>query len=103
MTKNKHLTNADRLQIEVLPNSAGLSKESQRNLAKVPPPSPVRFENAHAKVTSLRCPHNRCIKRRECQRIQCEDKPRSGGAPFAAVATNSAPRLRKRSAQRRKP
>ena len=78
MAKNKHLTDAERLQIEQWLKDGVSLKQIAARLEKST--STVSREiRAHAQSRDTYAPHrvhNRCIKRRDCQRrYLCEDKP----------------------------
>jgi hypothetical protein len=78
MAKNKHLTDAERFQIEVwLKNRVPLKRIAEqlgKSTSTVSREVKKRAEESE-KFAKHR-PHNRCIKRIGCQTVQlCEDKP----------------------------
>ena len=78
MTKNKHLTDEERLQIENLLKQRYSIKSIADRLGKSTSTisREVRKRAQESEKFAAHYPHNRCIKRRECHRCQlCEDKP----------------------------
>ena len=78
MSKNKHLSDSERLQIEQWLKERTSFKEIARNLDKNK--STISREiRAHAIASDKYAPYrvqNRCLKRRDCnKRYLCEDKP----------------------------
>jgi len=78
MAKNKHLTDAERFQIEVwLKNRVSLKRIAEqldKSTSTISREIKKRAEESE-KFAKLR-PHNRCMKRIGCQAVQlCEDKP----------------------------
>jgi IS30 family transposase len=78
MTKKTHLTDADRMQIEILlKNRYPLSKIAERvGKAKSTIAREIKKRAAESEKFAAHYPHNRCVKRKDCQSVQlCEDKP----------------------------
>jgi len=78
MTKKTHLTDAERLQIEImLKNRYPLNKIAEQiGKAKSTVAREIKKRAIESEKFAAHYPHNRCVKRRECQRVQiCEDKP----------------------------
>jgi len=78
MAKKTHLTDADRLQIEILLKQRySISKIAEKvNKSKSTIAREIKKRARESEKFSKYYPHNRCAKRRECQRVQlCEDKP----------------------------
>lgn len=78
MTKNKHLTDEERLQIEILLQHRCSLKSIAQRLGKSTSTisREVRKRAQVSEKFAVHYPHNRCVMRRECQRCQlCEDKP----------------------------
>jgi len=78
MPKNKHLTDADRLQIEILLKQRYPLKRIAAQLGKSTSTisREVQKRARESDKFAAHYPHNRCAKRRDCQRVQlCEDKP----------------------------
>ncbi len=78
MAKNKHLTDTDRLQIEILLKQRYPLKRIAAQLGKSTSTisREVQKRARESDKFAAHYPHNRCAKRRECQRVQiCEDKP----------------------------
>ncbi len=79
MAKNKHLTNVDRLEIENLLKQRYPLKKIAAQLGKSTSTisREVQKRARESDKFAAHYPHNRCVKRRECQRVQlCEDKPK---------------------------
>lgn len=78
MAKKPHLTDADRLQIEILLKQRyPLNRiAKQVGKAKSTVAREIKKRALESEKFSAYYPHNRCIKRKDCNRIQlCEDKP----------------------------
>lgn len=78
MTKNKHLTDAERLQIEMFLKQRYSLKSIAERLGKSTSTvsREVRKRAQESEKFATHYPHNRCTKRRDCHRCQlCEDKP----------------------------
>jgi len=78
MAKKTHLTDADRLQIEILlKNRHSLNRIAERiGKAKSTIAREIKKRAQESEKFAAHYPHNRCVKRRDCQRVQlCEDKP----------------------------
>jgi IS30 family transposase len=78
MPKNKHLTDADRLQIEILLKQRYPLKRIAAQLGKSTSTisREVQKRARESDKFAAHYPHNRCAKRRDCHRVQlCEDKP----------------------------
>jgi len=78
MSAKTHLTDADRFQIEVmLKNRYPLNRIAEQvGKAKSTIAREIKKRAAESEKFAAHRPHNRCVKRVECQRVQlCEDKP----------------------------
>ena len=78
MTKKTHLTDAERMQIEILlKNRYPLNKIAEQvGKAKSTIAREIKKRATESEKFAAHYPHNRCAKRKECQRVQlCEDKP----------------------------
>jgi IS30 family transposase len=78
MAKNKHLTDAERLQIEILLKQRCSLKRIAEQLGKSTSTisREVKKRAKKSEKFAKHYPHNRCIKRRECYIVQlCADKP----------------------------
>jgi IS30 family transposase len=78
MSKKTHLTDADRMQIEILlKNRYPLNKIAEQvGKAKSTIAREIKKRAAESEKFAAHYPHNRCAKRKGCQHIQlCEDKP----------------------------
>ena len=78
MTKKTHLTDADRLQIELLLKQRyPLNKIAERvGKSKSTISREIQKRARESEKFAAHYPHNRCAKRRECQSVQlCDDKP----------------------------
>jgi len=78
MTKKPHLTDADRLQIEILLKQRyPLNRIAERvGKSKSTISREIQKRARESEKFAAHYPHNRCVKRRECQHVQlCDDKP----------------------------
>ena len=78
MAKNKHLTDDERLQIEMWLKQRYSLKSIAERLGKSTSTisREVRKRAKESEKFAVHYPANRCVKRRECHRIQvCDDKP----------------------------
>ena len=78
MPKKTHLTDADRLQIEILLKQRyPLNRIAERiGKAKSTVAREIKKRSQESEKFAAYYPKNRCVKRRDCHRIQlCEDKP----------------------------
>lgn len=78
MAKNKHLTDAERLQIEILLKQRCSLKSIAESLGKSTSTisREVRKRAGESEKYAAHYPRNRCLRRRECHRCQlCKDKP----------------------------
>jgi len=78
MAKKTHLTDADRLQIEILlKQRCPLNKIAERvGKSKSTVSREIQKRAREDEKFSSHYPRNRCAKRKECQRVQlCEEKP----------------------------
>ena len=78
MTKKTHLTDADRLEIEILlKNRYPLNRIAEKvGKAKSTVAREIKKRALESEKFAAHYPHNRCTKRRECQCVQlCYDKP----------------------------
>lgn len=78
MAKKTHLTDADRMQIELLLKQRyPLNRIAERiGKAKSTVAREIKKRAMESEKFAIHYPHNRCVKRKDCQRVQlCEDKP----------------------------
>ena len=78
MTKKTHLTDAERMQIEILLKQRySLSKIAEQiGKAKSTVAREIKKRALESEKFAAHYPHNRCVKRRDCQCVQlCEEKP----------------------------
>jgi len=78
MAKNKHLTDADRLQIEIFLKQRHSLKSIAQKLGKSTSTisREVRKRAQESEKFAAHYPQNRCTRRKECNRCQlCDDKP----------------------------
>ena len=78
MAKKPHLTDTDRLQIEILLKQRyPLNRIAEQvGKSKSTVAREIKKRALESEKFSVHYPHNRCAKRKECQRVQlCEDKP----------------------------
>jgi IS30 family transposase len=78
MSKNKHLTDDERLQIELWLKQRYSLKSIAERLGKSTSTisREVRKRAQESEKFAVHYPANRCVKRRECHRVQvCDDKP----------------------------
>jgi IS30 family transposase len=78
MTKKTHLTDADRLQIEILLRQrCPLNRIAEQiGKAKSTIAREIKKRALESQNFAAYYPHNRCVKRKDCHRCQlCEDKP----------------------------
>ena len=78
MAKKTHLTDADRLQIEILlKQRCPLNRIAERiGKAKSTVAREIKKRAQESEKFAAHYPKNRCVKRRDCHRVQlCEDKP----------------------------
>ena len=78
MAKNKHLTDAERLQIEILLKQRQTLKGIAQQLGKSTSTisREVKKRAKESEKFAKHYPHNRCVKRKDCHTLQlCEDKP----------------------------
>jgi IS30 family transposase len=78
MAAKNHLTDADRLQIEILLKQHNSIKQIAEYVGKNRSTiaREIKKRAQESEKFAKHYPHNRCIKRMDCQRVQiCEDKP----------------------------
>jgi len=78
MAKKTHLTDADRLQIEILlKQRCPLNRIAERiGKSKCTVAREIKKRAQESEKFAAHYPKNRCVKRRDCHRVQlCEDKP----------------------------
>jgi IS30 family transposase len=78
MAKNKHLTDAERLQIEIMLKQGYSLKKVAEQLGKSTSTisREVKKRGKESEKFAAHYPHNRCTKRRECRYVGlCADKP----------------------------
>jgi IS30 family transposase len=78
MAKKTHLTDAERLQIEILlKQRCPLNRIAQQvGKSKSTISREIQKRARESEKFASHYPHNRCAKRRDCQRVQlCQDKP----------------------------
>ena len=78
MPKNKHLTDGERLQIEIMLKQQyplkAIAQRLDKSLSTIS--REVRKRAQESEKFAAHYPANRCVKRRDCQRCQlCEEKP----------------------------